>query len=122
MARKCDHVSSIDRDWLPVTSGILKPHPHCELCGSVKNVSSDKGKRIGYFVNALTEMKYFLERKGYRITQSQIRLIVKELEERGIDDVYSISFLTQKEIFVEVVRKYVRVSREFILSFLSDCD
>ncbi len=118
MIRDCNHISSVSKDWLPVTSGILKPHPHCKVCGSVKNVSSDKGKRIGYFINALAEMRSFLEKKGYKLTQSQIRLITKELEEKGLDDVYTLSFSAQKEIFVETVRKYVKISRELVISFL----
>jgi len=116
---KCAHVSTHSRVWLPITAGILKLHPHCKFCGIVKNVSSDKGKKIGYFVNVLAEMRTKLARKGYKISQSQIRLIIKELEDRGVDDTYSMSFSAQREVFVEAVRKYVKVSRELVLSFLA---
>ena len=114
----CSHVSSQQRLWLPLATGLLKMHPHCVKCGVVKNVSSDRGKNVGYFVNSLNELRKFLEKKGYKISQSQIRLIIKEFENEGLDDVYSVSFSTQKREFVKIVRKYVRVSDETIESFV----
>jgi len=83
----------------------------------VKNVSADKGKKLGYFVNILSALKNNLERRGYKISQAQIRLILNELEKIGFDDIYSISFSKQREIFLKVVSKYIRVSRERILEY-----
>jgi len=31
-------------------NGIIKLHPYCSKCGTVKNTSSDKEKKISYFV------------------------------------------------------------------------
>ncbi len=114
----CSHMSSSRKSWLPLTIGLLKLHPYCEKCGAVKNVSSDKGKNTGYFVNSLNELKRFLEKKGYKVSQSQIRLIVKEFEGKGLNDVYSVSFSMQKNEFVKIVKKYIRVSEETIASFV----
>ena len=115
---KCSHVSSQQRFWLPTHNGVLKLHPYCVKCGEVKNVSSDRGKGIGYFINVIYELKKFLEKKGYKISQSQIRLIIKEFEDKGYDDTYSIPFSIQKNEFVKIVRKYIKVSEDVICSFL----
>ena len=99
-------------------NGILKQHPHCVKCGIVKNVSSDVGKNIGYFVNVLYDLKRFLEKRGYKVAQAQIRLILKEFEDRGLCDTYSISFNIQKEEFLKIVKKYIRISEDVIRSYL----
>jgi len=104
--------------WLPLDGGVLKKHPYCISCGAVKNISSDRGKRLGYFANVLANLKRFLESKGYKITQAQIRLIMMELEEKKLDDTYVFSFSKQKEIFVDVVTKYIKVRKELIEEFL----
>ena len=55
----------------------LKPHPYCIHCGVVKNISPDRAKPLGYYVNELAKMP---------ITKLQMRLIIKELEALGFDD------------------------------------
>ncbi len=114
----CRHENSPHREWLPVINGVMKLHPHCQSCGTVKNISSDQGKGIGYFTNSLGRLKEYLERKGYRVTQTQIRLIVREFEKRGLSDAYSIPFSHQKAAFVEITRKYIRVSEDVLESFV----
>lgn len=110
----CAHEAN-KKDWAPMQNGILKLHPYCNKCGTVKNVSSDKGKKISYFVASLSELRKILEKRGYKISDAQIRLIIKELSEiDGFDDTWWITFSKQKEIFISIVRKYVRVSREVI--------
>ena len=58
----CAHKScgSNDKVWLPFeVTGInkgLKSHPYCVRCGSVKNISSDRARSIGYYVNVLARM------------------------------------------------------------------
>ncbi len=112
------HENAPEREWLPLKTGTLKLHPYCKKCGVVKDVSSDRGKKLGFFVNVLHDLKARLERRGYRITQAQMRLILKEFEEKGYADTYSNSYSTQKEAFVRIVRKYVRVSEDLIRHFL----
>ncbi len=100
-------------------NGILKLHPYCNKCGTMKNVSSDKGKKISYFVASLSKLRKILEKKGYKISDAQIRLIVKELSKvEGFEDTWWITFSKQKEIFISIVGKYVRVSRDVIESIL----
>ncbi|WP_202318649.1 hypothetical protein [Archaeoglobus neptunius] len=112
----CEHKSARDRVWYPAENRLIAPHPYCSKCGTLKNVSSDRGKRLGFFTGVLSSLRRDLEQKGYKISRAQIRLIVKELE--FLDDVYAYSYSRQKEIFVEIVRKYIKVSRERILSYL----
>jgi len=112
----CEHESARDRVWYQTENKLIAPHPYCLKCGTLKNVSSDRGKRLGFFTNVLSRLSKDLEQKGYKISKAQIRLIIKELEH--LDDAYAYSYSKQKEIFVEVVRKYVRVSRERLLSYL----
>ena len=113
------HRSSHDRVWLPTLNGILQPHPLCKRCGAVKNISSDKARGLGYYINALVEIKRHLEYKGGKLSQAQIRLIVKELEGNpDFADTYVMLGSVQKNMFVDVVRKYTGLSRGFVESFL----
>ncbi|RLI86673.1 MAG: hypothetical protein DRO98_05060 [Archaeoglobales archaeon] len=116
--RMCLHENSPEKDWLPVNNGVLRLHPYCIKCGVVKNVSSDKGKKIGYFINSLSRLREFLESRGYKVSQAQIRLIIKELESEGLQDTYALSFSHQKEAFVEIAKKYIRVSEDVIRNFV----
>ena len=115
----CLHEADGCRVWLNMQNGIIKLHPYCKICGVVKNVSSDRGKKIGYFVAVLSRLRKVLERRGYKISESQIRLILKELSEFDeFKDLWWVTFSGQREIFVSVVRKYVRVSEDIIRSCL----
>ena len=74
---------------------------------------------MSYFVAALSSLRKSLEKKGYRISDAQIRLIMKELSQiDGFEDVWWITFSRQKEIFISTVRKYIRVSRDVIEAVL----
>jgi hypothetical protein len=110
----CVHESN-RKDWAKMQNGVMKLHPYCNKCGTLKNVSSDRGKKISYFVMALSRLKKILEERGYKVSEAQIRLIVKELSEiEGFEDVWWITFSKQKEIFIRIVQKYIRVSRELL--------
>jgi len=117
---QCPHeASKNEKVWLKMQNGIIKLHPYCGKCGTVKNVSSDRGKKMSYFVAALSRLKKLLKSKGYKISEAQIRLILKELNEiEDFEDLWWITFSRQKEIFVSVVKKYVRVSNDIIASCL----
>ncbi len=107
------------KDWAPMQNGILKLHPYCGMCGTLKNVSSDRGKKISYFVSSLSKLRKILEKKGYKISEAQVRLIMKELSEiEGFDDTWWVTFTRQREIFISVVKKYIRVSEDVIKSVL----
>lgn len=114
----CEHQEAAERSWLPSENGLLKQAPHCELCGTVKNITSDKGKGIGYFQNALARLKKDLEGRKYKVTQAQIRLIIKEFEGKGLADAYWNSFSNQRENFLEIASKYVRINRDSIRDYI----
>jgi len=102
----CKHEScgAGEKVWLPFDfegrNRGLKPHPYCIHCGVVKNISPDRAKPIGYYVNELAKML---------ITKVQMRLIIKELENMGFDDAYSMTKSAQEEIFRSVIRKYCKL-------------
>lgn len=117
----CVHEScgNPDRVWLPFEmDGLnkgLKLHPYCVRCGIVKNISSDRARRTGYYINALSR----LGRRTGGITKVQMRLIVKELEgSDGFEDSYSMTGHTQKDIFIYTVKKYCNLSEHLISSML----
>ena len=126
----CSHSScSPDRRvWLPLLThmGInlqLKKHPYCEECGIVKNLQGDKAKSIGYYTNALVDMKEHIERRHKRIpklTQTQVRLIARELESNDLfNDKYGSNLDVQVNKYVEEVQKYrPDLSEDFIKGFL----
>jgi hypothetical protein len=115
----CVHQAT-KREWNNLQNGVMKLHPYCNKCGTVKNVSSDRGKKMGYFVTALSRIRKMLAAKGYKVSDAQIRLILKELGEvDGFEDAWWITFSRQREIFIRIVHKYIRVSRDFLEAELS---
>ena len=114
-----ENCSSADKDWLPyevddLNKG-LKPHPYCVRCGIVKNISSNRARSIGYYINVLAR----IGGRAEGITRVQMRLIVKELERiDGFDDSYSMT--GQKHIvqIMSVVKKYCNLSEHLISSML----
>ena len=105
MISRCKHEScgASEKVWLPYEfegrSRGLKPHQYCIHCGTVKNISPDKAKSIGYYTNVLARMS---------ITKVQMRLIIKELENMDFDDTYSMTKSAQEKVFVSVVQKYCK--------------
>ena len=94
----------------------LKSHPFCVHCGLVKNVGSDRAKRIGYYVNILSRMEHSLKTPGAKV---RMRLVAKELENsRDFDDTYSMSGYAQERIFTTIVRKYFPIQESVIQSFI----
>ncbi len=102
----CRHEScgAAEKVWLPYEfdgrSKGLKPHPYCIHCGAVKNISPDRAKPLGYYVNELAKKP---------ITKVQMRLIIKELEALGFDDAYSMTMSAQEKVFISVLKKYCKI-------------
>jgi hypothetical protein len=110
-----------ERVWLPYENrGMhkgLKAHPYCIHCGTVKNISPDKAKDIGYFINILSKIEKRLENK--KITQVQMRLIIKELEDTtSFKDTYGINKTDQEKIFIKTVRKHCNLPERLITEAL----
>jgi hypothetical protein len=116
---RCNHISCGNKKkiWLPHKyQGLecgLKPHLYCEHCGMVKIASSDRPKRLGYYINVIADIS-----KEFKVAKVQIRLISIELQRQGIDDIYSIDKSMQEKIFVEIVQKYISLPEQAIRQFL----
>ena len=111
----CEHKSYGEKAWLPFEyQGRLrglKAHPVCSECGLVKNVSSDRPKPLGYYLNILGQLA-----KVYSISRVQIRLISREL--MCLEDSYGFCRDQQEEVFKETILKYAKVPERSINSAL----
>ncbi len=126
----CSHISCAPSKgvWLPLVAHVgittdLKKHPYCESCGVVKNIGGDRAKSIGFYTDVLTTMKEYINKRHRlmpKFTQTQIRLIAKELESNELFwDTYGTNRDIQRDKFIEEVRKYrPDLTDDFIKSFL----
>jgi hypothetical protein len=107
---ECNHKNcgSTEKIWLPYyhegRMRGLKPHPYCIDCGLIKSLSSDRPRSVGYYMNVLSDLN-----KLYKITQIQVRLVVREFEKQGLDDTYGLNRLQQERLFIDIVKKYINV-------------
>lgn len=114
----CKHESG-GKEWARMQNGIMKLHPLCKNCGTLKNISSDRGRKISYFVMALSRLRRLLGEHGYKVSDAQTRLIMKELSDiDGFTDTWWMTFSKQKEIFIKIVRKYIKVTMETVEAVL----
>ncbi len=107
-----------EKVWLPVefkSRAIgLKPHPYCLDCGVIKNISPDRPRKLGFYINVISSISRF-----HRISQAQVRLIVNELlAVEDFEDGYCMTSAAQEKIFIAIVRKYCNLSEGIIRSFL----
>ena len=112
----CKHVccGTAEKVWLPYElegrSRGLKPHSYCIHCGVVRNISADRAKPMGYYMNILARLG---------ITKVQIRLIAKELERiQDFDNVNSMTRSEQEEVFINAVKKHSKVREDTIRASL----
>lgn len=104
-------------EWLPPSSPMvervpIQHKPYCSKCGIVKNIGSDRARKIGFFATALGRLKGRIEKEHDRstysiakVTEAQVRLVIKRLEAiEGFDDPYAMTFHAQLELFEEAVR------------------
>jgi len=127
---RCSHESCgrKHRIWLPKTftspentrttsssgKSDVSLHYWCVLCGCVQNISDDRPKKMGYWIDILSKIA-----QEYLVTQSQKRLIIKELESNEyFDDIYGITGSAQEEIFVKTIQKYCKFPENTISSFI----
>jgi len=89
-------------------------HPWCIHCGLVKNISDDKSRKIGYWINVLSKIS-----NRFSITQSQKRLIVKELMTyEEFEDPYGITSYSQRELFFKIIKKHCNINTHNLNSFV----
>ncbi len=90
-------------------------HHWCVFCGCIKNISDDRPKKMGYWINILSRIA-----KDCGVSQSQKRLVVKALESyEDFDDMYGTTGSSQRDVFVKVVKKYCGLCEGTIDSFVS---
>ncbi len=106
---KCKHISCNHKDkiWISEENSYdIKRHPWCINCGVVKNISTDRPKKLGFWMNILSRLS-----NSHKIKKCQIRLISKELQESDLfNDLYSISGSSQKKLFLGVIKKYTNLN------------
>jgi hypothetical protein len=108
----CTHKScgKEHRIWLPSTPdsyGSIERHPFCTSCGLVQNLSDDRPKALGFWMNKLARLAYDLD-----LSQCQKRLIAKNLESDSyFNDTFGAYGSGQKELFITIVNKYCDTSR-----------
>ena len=106
-----------NRVWLPIDANSrseVNLHPWCVHCGTVKNISDDRPKKIGYWMNMLSRMA-----GEFSIRQVQKRLISKDISSyEGFDDIYGVTGSAQKELFTKIVKKYCNIDEKSIDSFI----
>jgi hypothetical protein len=78
-------------------------------CGAVKNLSSEKARNIGYYMNVIANLGH-----KAKITQVQIRLIAKEIERLELGDNYALDRHQQERLFIEIAKKYLHLSEQAI--------
>lgn len=106
-----------EMEWLPPSSPKvervpIQHKPYCSICGVVKNIGSDRARKLGFFATALGRLKGRMDKEHDRSTYSiaklseaQVRLVIKRLESvDGFDDPYAMTFHAQLELFEEAVR------------------
>lgn len=115
----CEHEScgTTEKIWLPYSFRErhcgLKPHLYCVKCGLIRNISSERPRNIGYYINVVAALK-----SEFKVTKIQMRLISQELERCCIEDTYGIDRYLQENLFIQIVRKYLNVPEQDIYKYL----
>lgn len=115
----CEHKISGSREKIWLTyyyegrNRGLKPHPYCAECGLVKNLSSDRPRNAGYYMNIVAAVG-----KHYKIAQVQVRLIVMEIEKIELADAYGMDRQSQDKLFIEIVTRILNVPEREIRALL----
>jgi len=127
---KCSHkdCSREHRIWLPETvtfsedprtpSGANRSdvslHYWCSLCGCIQNISDDRPKKIGYWINILSEIE-----RECSFTQCQKRLVIKSLESNEFfEDMYGTTGSAQRRLFLKIVQNYCKLDENTIDTFI----
>ena len=124
----CEHEESHKDDsiWVKpdISDRIHSPaqkRTYCKKCGKIRYIGSARAKKMGFYVNLLKE----IQRKGdvlyrrkitkHRLTQVQIRLILKELrEDEFFNDHFCTHSYSQWERFRSTLKKYCPLPDEAI--------
>jgi hypothetical protein len=116
---QCEHQNCgrEHRIWVPDGPLLWKEvelHPWCVHCGQIKNISDDRGKKVGFWINMLSSLDDHLS-----LTQVQKRLIVQDLlNNDGFSDLYAVTQSAQKDLFISLIQKYTSYPRRTIIEWL----
>ena len=97
-----------NRIWLHTKDfySSVEKHLYCTSCGMIKNISDDRPKAVGYWMNKLGYISYKLG-----LTQCQNRLIAKQIETNDyFTDTFGSFGSSQKELFMRIVSSYCDTS------------
>lgn len=106
----CEHKLSGSKEkiWLPYyfwgRERGLKPHSYCTKCGLVKNLSSERPRSIGYFMNLIADLG-----QRHKIAKTQVRLIALEMERLNMDDSFGMDRQQQEDLFVDITVKILNL-------------
>lgn len=115
----CDHENCPREQyvWFPtgnIRYAEIQKHPFCKHCGTLKNISDDQGKKLGYWMNILARMQH-----EFPLTRVQHRLISQALtDHEDFLDLYGISLDSQKEIFIKTITSYSKCSKNELTNWL----
>lgn len=115
----CEHNLSGSREkiWLPYyfegRERGLKPHPYCTECGLIKNLSSERLRSIGFFMNLIADLG-----QRHKIAKTQVRLIALEMERLRLDDNFGMDRQQQEDLFVDIVVKILNLPPRAVLELL----
>jgi hypothetical protein len=105
------------RLWFHETHSIssdVSLHRWCTVCGVIQNITDDRPRKIGYWMNILWKLE-----KRFSLTQSQKRLIIKALEtHNSFSDLYSSFGSEQKKVFIKIIKKYSNLCESNIDSII----
>lgn len=108
--------------WLPAQrSGILARHPYCTDCGQVKFVGAGRALDVGGLANLLWRLARFLREIGLRLTEAQVRLILRQLTARELVDPFAISQDSQEAHLVALLTVCLGHPPEVVQSYLRSC-
>ena len=117
----CIHVTAARREtiWLPpddqrITKAPMQRRLYCLDCGRIKRKGTDRPRKIGYWINVMSEYveSYIAKerRRGVpvpRITDVQKRLIIQHMEEdEAFNDFYDSSLSIQLERFNAILLQH----------------
>jgi hypothetical protein len=114
----CSHkVCGKERNiWYPTADrySSIKRHKYCVECGNIQNLSEDRPRPLGYWMNKLGVLCFQLD-----LTQCQKRLIAKEIEgTEYFQDSFSSFGSGQKALFIKIVNRHCDASSVDFDSFL----
>jgi hypothetical protein len=116
---ECQHKNcgGHEKVWMPYSfrgrDRGLKPHPYCIYCGQVKNLSSERPRDVGYYMNIIASLG-----KHFKISKVQVRLIALKMVQEELADSYAMDRHQQEELFVDIVTRNLNIREGAVRALL----